>query len=269
VDRETVLVAVGGGVATDLAGFAAATCLRGLPLVLVPTTLVGQVDAAIGGKTALDLPDGKNLVGAFHWPVVTITDPRFLSTLPRREVRNGLAEMVKSALVGDPGLLEDLDAEAPGLRAGTPPGPGAVERAARVKWAVVERDPFERGERRTLNLGHTAGHAIEAASGFRVRHGEAVAAGLGVAARVAVRLAGFPVAEAAALSVRLARLGLPVDPPVPFEAASPFLARDKKARDGAIRMALPRAPGRMEPGDGSWTVPVDAALLAECWHAPG
>jgi len=265
-DRSTVVVAVGGGVTTDLAGFAAGTCLRGLPVILVPTTLVGQVDAALGGKTALDLPEGKNLVGAFHWPVAVVSDPRFLDTLPRRHVRNGLAEMVKAGLVGDPGLLAVLDRDAKRLAAGRPPDAETVHRAARVKWDILGQDPFEHGLRRVLNLGHTAGHAIEAASRFRVTHGEAVAAGLVVAARVAVHLTGFPRAEVESLRERLRRLGLPDGPQVTFDEARPFLARDKKARQGGIRMALPRVPGVMEPGDGDWTVHVDESLLLECWH---
>lgn len=268
VDRDTVVVAAGGGVTTDLAGFAAATALRGLRLVLVPTTLVGQVDAALGGKTGLDLGGGKNLVGAFHWPVATVCDPRFLATLPPREVRNGVAEMVKCALVGDAALLDDLDRDAPGLAAGRLPDPGTIRRAAAVKWAIVGRDPFEKGERRVLNLGHTAGHAIETASGFKVRHGEAVAAGLAIALRVASRLAGFDAREAEGLCGRLRRLGLPDAPQVPFEAARPFMNRDKKVLDGRVRMALPRAPGLMEPAGGAWVMAVDDALLAECWHGP-
>jgi len=264
--REAVVVAVGGGVTTDLAGFAAATALRGMRLVLVPTTLVGQVDASLGGKTAIDLPEGKNLVGTFHWPVLTIADPRFLETLPWREVRNGMAEVLKAAMVGDAGLLEGIDRDARGLSRGVPPEPGMVRRAAAVKWGIVGRDPFERGERRVLNLGHTAGHAIEAASGYRVRHGEAVAAGMVVACRVAARLAGFPVAEVDALLARLRALGLPDAPQVPFETARPFLSRDKKVQAGRVRFALPRRPGQMEPAGGEWVVPVDEALLAECWH---
>jgi 3-dehydroquinate synthase len=265
-ERTTVVVAVGGGVTTDLAGFAAGACLRGLPLINVPTTLVGQVDAALGGKTAVDLPEGKNLLGVFHWPVVVVSDPRFLDTLPRRHVRNGLAEMFKSALIGDAALLDVLDRDARRLSAGRPPDPETIRRAALVKWAILGVDPFERGSRHVLNLGHTAGHAIEAASGLRVTHGEAVAAGLAVAARVAVRLTGFPRTEAELLRERLRRLGLPDEPQVSFDAARPFLFRDKKVRQGRVRMALLRAPGVMEPGTGDWTVPVDEGLLLECWH---
>jgi 3-dehydroquinate synthetase len=265
-DRTSVVVAVGGGVTTDLAGFAAGTCLRGLRLINVPTTLVGQVDAALGGKTAVDLPEGKNLVGMFHWPVVVVSDPRFLDTLPRRHVRNGLAEMVKSALIADPDLLDVLDRDARRLAAGRPPAPDTVHRAALVKWGILGVDPFEQGPRHVLNLGHTAGHAIEAASGLRVTHGEAVAAGLAVAARVAVHLTGFARSEADLLRQRLRRLGLPDEPQVSFDAARPFLFRDKKVRKGRVRMALPRAPGVMEPGTGDWTVPVDEDLLLECWH---
>jgi shikimate kinase/3-dehydroquinate synthase len=176
VDRHGAVVALGGGCVTDTAGFAAATHLRGVDWVPVPTTLVGQVDAAIGGKTAIDLPDGKNLVGAFHWPAHVVVDPALLGTLPERELHEGMAEVVKTGLLAREPLWEL-------------PQPQLVRRCAAFKAAVCLRDPLDRGERHVLNLGHTFAHALEAAAGYEgVTHGRAV--GLGLLA--ALRLSGQP-----------------------------------------------------------------------------
>ena len=174
LDRTGTLVALGGGCVTDVAGFAAATYLRGIPWVAVPTTLVGQVDAAIGGKTAIDLPEGKNLVGAFNWPARTVIDPALLETLPERERREGLAEVVKTGLLAGEALWELPQQE-------------LVRRCAAFKAAVCLRDPYDRGERHVLNLGHTFAHALEAAAAYEdVTHGTAVALGL----RAVLRLSG-------------------------------------------------------------------------------
>jgi shikimate kinase/3-dehydroquinate synthase len=220
LDRDGTLVALGGGSTTDAAGFAAATYLRGVAWAAVPTTLVGQVDAAIGGKTALDLAAGKNLVGAFHWPVRAVIDPVLLVTLPQSERRNGLAEAVKTGLLAGEPLWELPEAE-------------LVRRCAAFKAAVCLRDPREEGERAQLNLGHTFAHALEAASGYALAHGDAVALGL----LAALRLSGLdtsPVDEM--LRPRPVR--------VDRERAWKALARDKKARDGQLRLVLLDAPGR-------------------------
>ncbi|HYY02487.1 MAG TPA: bifunctional shikimate kinase/3-dehydroquinate synthase [Gaiellaceae bacterium] len=175
IPRDALVVALGGGCVTDVAGFVAATYLRGVPWVAVPTTLVGQVDAAIGGKTAIDLPHGKNLVGAFHWPARTVIDPALLETLPDRERREGMAEVVKTGLLAGEALWELPQAE-------------QVERCAAFKAAVCLRDPLDRGERAMLNLGHTFAHALEAAAGYDgVTHGSAVALGLLAALRLSGR----------------------------------------------------------------------------------
>ena len=171
LDRGGTLVALGGGTTTDLAGFAAATYMRGIDWVAVPTSLVGQVDAAIGGKTAIDLPEAKNLVGAFHWPVRTVIDPALLATLPEEERLNGMAEVVKTGLLAGEPLWELADDE-------------LVRRTAAFKAALCLRDPHDRGPRHALNLGHTFGHALEAASGYAVPHGRAVALGLLAALRL-------------------------------------------------------------------------------------
>jgi shikimate kinase/3-dehydroquinate synthase len=173
--RDGTIVALGGGCTTDAAGFAAATYLRGIAWVSVPTSLVGQVDAGIGGKTAIDLPAGKNLVGAFHWPVRTVIDPALLATLPERERKEGMAEVVKTGLLGGDPLWELAEDE-------------LVRRCAAFKAAVCLRDPYERGERAILNLGHTFAHALEAAAGYEsVTHGQAVALGLTAALRLSGR----------------------------------------------------------------------------------
>ena len=228
IDRAGTIVALGGGTATDLAGFAAATYMRGVDWVAVPTTLVGQVDAAIGGKTAVDLPEAKNLVGAFHWPIRTIVDPALLATLPEEERLNGMAEVVKTGLLAGEPLWELPDAE-------------LVRRCAAYKSALCLRDPHDRGPRHALNLGHTFGHAIESASGYAIPHGRAVALGL----LAALRLSGRDTtAVEEVLSPERAR----VDRDRAWEA----LLRDKKGRlrivllgeGGAEERELPEADVR-------------------------
>ena len=220
LDRTGTIVALGGGCTIDAAGFAAAGYLRGVPWVPVPTTLVGQVDAAIGGKTALNLPAGKNLVGAFHWPALTVLDPGVLETLPADERRAGLAEVVKTGLLAGESLWEL-------------PEPEQVRRCAAFKAAVCLRDPHDRGERAILNLGHTFAHALEAAAGYEgLSHGHSVALGL----LAALRLSGL---DTRAVEETLAPRPARVDPDRAWEA----LRRDKKAEGGRIRLVLLDAPG--------------------------
>jgi shikimate kinase/3-dehydroquinate synthase len=228
LDRSGIVVALGGGTTTDLAGFAAATYMRGVDWVPVPTTLVGQVDAAVGGKTAIDLPEGKNLVGAFHWPARTIVDPAVLATLPESERLNGMAEVVKTGLLAGEPLWELADEE-------------LVRRSAAYKAALCLRDPHDLGPRHALNLGHTFGHALEAASGYELPHGRAVALGL----LAALRLSGR---DTAAVEEVLAPKPVTVDRERAWEA----LLRDKKGRlrivllgeDGPREQELPEADVR-------------------------
>jgi len=228
LDRGGTIVALGGGTTTDLAGFAAATYMRGIDWVAVPTSLVGQVDAAIGGKTAIDLPEAKNLVGAFHWPVRTVIDPALLGTLPEAERRNGLAEVVKTGLLACERLWELPDKE-------------LVRRCAAYKAALCLHDPYDRGPRHALNLGHTFAHALETASGYTVPHGHAVALGL----QAALRLSGR---DTAPVDEALAPQRVRVDRERAWEA----LLRDKKGRlrivllgdDGAREEELPEADVR-------------------------
>lgn len=229
IGRDGTLVALGGGCTTDLVGLAAATYMRGVDWVAVPTTLVGQVDAAIGGKTAIDLPGAKNVIGAFHWPARVVLDTGTLETLPDEERLNGLAEVVKT-----------------GLLAGEPfwelPEHDQVRRCAAFKGAICVQDPFDRGPRNQLNLGHTFGHALEAAAGYALPHGRAVALGL----LAALRLSGN---EAAAAVVRAVLAPEPVQ--VDRDVAWAALARDKKAVGGVPRLVLLEEAGRP-----SWGVEV-------------
>jgi 3-dehydroquinate synthase len=251
--RADPVVAVGGGATTDVAGFAAATWLRGVPLVNLPTTVLGMVDAAVGGKTGVDLPAGKNLVGAFHQPVAVVADLDTVAGLPAAEVRSGLAEVAKAGLVGDPALAEALARSAgPAVAADPDVLAPLVEGAVRVKAAVVGADEHEdAGEghvgRLALNYGHTLGHALERLAGYRgLRHGEAVALGMVFAARVAEALGLARPGLAAGHVELLAALGLPVggvrlDPDQVLAA----MATDKKQR-GGLRLVLLRRPGQPE-----------------------
>ena len=225
LDRDGTIVALGGGCTTDAAGFVAAGYLRGVRWVAVPTTLVGQVDAAIGGKTAVNLPEGKNLVGAFHWPELTVIDPALLGTLPPEERRAGMAEVVKTGLLAGEPLWELPDAE-------------LVRRCAAYKAAVCLRDPHERGERAVLNLGHTFAHALEAAGDYgQVSHGDAVALGL----LAALRLSDL---DTSVVEEVLSPQPVRVD----RDAAWAALARDKKGRAGKPRLVLLEAPGNPVTG---------------------
>ena len=236
LERSSTVLALGGGVVGDVAGFAAATFLRGLPLVHVPTTLLAMVDASIGGKTGVDLPGGKNLVGTFCQPRAVLCDPAVLATLPAVELRCGLAEAVKTALIANPALFALLEA-------GEPWPLGAIVRgAAGVKAAIVSADPTEQGLRATLNLGHTIGHALEQASHFRYRHGEAVSIGLVGATRLAVRLGLCASEVAGRVEALLRRCGLPIryaGVDVDQEQLLAALHVDKKRRGGRLRWILP------------------------------
>lgn len=235
-----VLGAFGGGAVGDVVGFAAATYRRGIPFLQMPTTLLAMVDAAVGGKTAINHAAGKNLIGAFHQPVAVLADLDRLRTLPGRELRAGLAEVVKHGLIGDPTLFAALERRPEDFLAWNGPGIAlAVERSVRLKAAVVRRDEREtRGVRECLNLGHTLGHAVETVHGHRgILHGEAVALGIAAALRVSERLLGF--AETERAEAALAALGLPIR--LRGESARALLAaarRDKKRRTGRIRMTL-------------------------------
>ncbi len=268
LDRRGVFVALGGGVIGDLAGFAAATYLRGVRLLQAPTTLLAMVDSSVGGKTGIDLPEGKNLVGAFHQPSAVVADLDLLRTLPPRERASGMAEVIKYGVIWDGALFEALENET------MPPadlsGAGwekIIARCCEIKAEVVQRDEQESGVRAILNFGHTLGHAIERLSGYEgLRHGEAVAIGMVFAARVSERIRGWPASDTARLMRLLHRAELPVAPPRrwPWEQVRAAMASDKKSRAGAPRFVLGERIGRVQPG-----AVVENALLEEVWNGLG
>ena len=247
--RDSRLLAFGGGSVGDLGGFVAGAFLRGIACAQLPTTLLAQVDAAIGGKTAIDLPEAKNSVGLFHQPDFVVAEPGWLATLPPRELRAGLVEAVKIAFALDAALFARIEASLPALLAGEPvPLAAVAAAAAALKVGVVEADPEEGGVRALLNFGHTVGHALEAAAGYRdLLHGEAVAWGMRFALRLAV-----PRGLAAADAARLDRV-LAAVVPAALPAAEPavllgLLGRDKKAREGGLGWVLPAAVGETRWG---------------------
>jgi 3-dehydroquinate synthase len=249
LDRCSPLVALGGGVVTDLAGFAGGTLLRGLPTVLLPTTLLGQVDAAIGGKTGVNHALGKNLIGVFHQPRLVLADVAVLATLPRRELVAGLAEVVKYGAIGDVALFRLIEERLDAVLALAPAVTvDLVASCARQKAAVVSADEREeRGERAVLNFGHTVGHAVEALTEYReLLHGEAVAIGMVAAARVSCSLGRCATADVARLTALLGRLGLPTEIPAGLAPGALALAMqtDKKSRDGRIRFVCMEEIGR-------------------------
>jgi 3-dehydroquinate synthase len=243
-ERRDVLAAVGGGSVGDLGGLAAALHLRGIELRMVPTTLLAMVDSSVGGKTAINLPEGKNLVGAF-WPASEVLiDPGTVATLPDAEWRSGLGEVLKVALGLDAALFEFCEREAASLLDRAPRTVArAVELALRAKIRLVEVDPFERGARRLLNLGHTLGHALEAWSGFSIPHGVAVARGLHHAVDLGERFGGLASTEATRARNLLRRFGFEATALPPRGALLGFLGRDKKVEGGLVHAVLPTAIG--------------------------
>lgn len=267
--RDTTIVALGGGMVGDLAGFVAATYMRGISLVHVPTTLLAMVDAAHGGKTGVDTSAGKNLVGAFHSPTAIFIDPEVLATLPLREFQSGLAEILKHGVVKDAQYFRDVVAELPDLL-GQSEASGdrltrLIVRSVEIKTEIVARDEREHGLRKILNFGHTLGHGVEAASGYSLLHGEAVAIGMCAEARAAecAGVAEAGTAEAIRRAVCLA--GLPTALPlgVSVERVMELARADKKKRSGALEFALPERIGRMAGGDSGWTLPLPDALVEE------
>lgn len=257
LDRQSAVVAVGGGALGDLAGFAAATYMRGIAAVLAPTTLLAQVDASIGGKTAVNLRAGKNLAGTFTQPRGVLIDPDALRTLSDRDFATGLAEVVKYGVIRDAALFCRLEASAEMIRRRHDAALLAwlVDRCVRIKAAVVTRDERESGPREILNYGHTIGHALERATGYRITHGEAVAVGMAAEARVAARMGLASPAFVARQDALIAALGLPVRWRLPSSPPSDVRDRfwsalrlDKKSRGGAARFVLPRALGRVQRG---------------------
>lgn len=257
LERGDAALALGGGVVSDLTGFAAATYLRGIRWAVMPTTLLAMVDAGLGGKTGADLPEGKNLVGAFHPPSLVLIDPEALATLPPDVFRSGLAEVVKHGVIADPGLFELCAGGWEALWRGD--REALVRRAVAVKVRTIEADPFEKGVRASLNLGHTIGHAVEQAMHFELDHGSAVAIGMVAEARLAEGLGLAESGLAAKIEAVLEGLGLPVRIPEGLDrmAMQEALMRDKKKIGGRVKFALPVRIGEVRVG-----VAVDSARVA-------
>ena len=245
LDRKSTVIALGGGVIGDIAGFAASTYMRGINWVCIPTTLLSMVDASLGGKTGFDLPEGKNLIGSFYPPRLVLADPQVLKTLPERELISGLAEVVKSGIIADPELF---DVCARGLDCVKNDLEQIVKHAMAVKITVIEEDPYEKGSRAALNLGHTVGHAVELVSRFQLRHGEAIAIGMVAEAKLAERLTVASQGLSDAISEVLSKLGLPTQIPaeLPREEILRAMRVDKKKNAKAIRFALPVEIGKVE-----------------------
>ena len=239
--RDTTLVALGGGVVGDLTGFAASTYLRGIGFIQIPTTLLAMVDSSVGGKTAIDLPAGKNLAGTFYQPWLVLCDPACLDSLPDEIFRDGCAEVIKYAVLGNAPFFEELNR--------TPPRTHLehiIETCVRMKRDIVAQDEFDRGQRQLLNLGHTFGHGIEACSGFAVSHGSAVAIGMAMIVRSAAQLGLCTAGTRDAVLALLRQYGLPVDCAYPVEQMLGTILHDKKASGGSINLIVPTAVGSCE-----------------------
>ena len=247
LERSSTVLALGGGVTGDLAGFASATYLRGVAWVAAPTSLLGMVDASLGGKTGADLPRGKNLVGVFHPPRLVLADTATLASLPEAEMRSGLAEVVKAGVIGDEVLFHRCAA---GWKTVMGDLEALVRRSMAVKVKLIQEDPYEKGRRAALNLGHTIGHALEAGSGYRLRHGEAVAIGMVAAARLSERLGIAQRGLADEIAAALQGLGLPVGAPpgMDWETIVQGMQVDKKRLSGALQFTLPECIGKVRVG---------------------
>jgi 3-dehydroquinate synthase len=245
LDRKSTVIALGGGVIGDMAGFAASTYMRGINWIAVPTTLLSMVDASLGGKTGFDLPEGKNLIGSFYPPKLVLADPGFLLTLPERELCSGMAEVVKHGIISDPELFGLCSGGLGWVQANLEE---IVKRAMAVKIKIIEEDPYEKGIRATLNLGHTVGHAVELASKFELRHGEAIATGIVAEAKYAERIGVAKRGLANEIADVLTKLKLPTSIPKEMSRAEIIRAMrvDKKKNAASIRFALPVEIGKVE-----------------------
>ena len=267
--RDSAVISLGGGVVGDLAGFVAATYMRGIPIIHVPTTLLAMIDASIGGKTGVDTQFGKNLVGAFHQPAGVLVDPQVLATLPLSELRTGFAEALKHGAIKDrlyfdsvvgaiPRVLYDAGQSGDSLA-------GLIVGSIEIKAGIVGSDELEGGIRKILNFGHTIGHAVEMLSGYSMAHGEAVSIGMTLEARLAERMGVAVEGTEREIREALHAAGLPVTLPQGMEADRilDVMRSDKKARAGMVKYALPRAIGEMAGADSGWTIGVDDAIVRE------
>jgi 3-dehydroquinate synthase len=264
LDRHGTIVALGGGVTGDLSGFAASTFMRGVDWVSVPTTLLAMVDSSLGGKTGFDLPQGKNLVGSFHDPRLVLADPLLLSSLPLREMSAGMAEVVKHGMIGDAELFHLAGLGWDFCRRHMTE---LIGRAMAVKINVIEKDPFERNIRASLNLGHTIGHAVETAFGYKLLHGEAVAIGLVAETSLAESLDIAEKGLTKILALTLTDLGLPVQIPdeIPRGAIIRALQVDKKKANGVVRFTLPIRIGEVKVGVEVRDLETVLELISKAW----
>ena len=270
--RDGAVLALGGGVTGDLAGFVAATFHRGIPCVQIPTTLLAMIDSSVGGKTGVDTPAGKNLVGAYHQPRVVFADVDTLATLPRNQMVAGMAEALKHGAIADRAYFDRLLETREKIFARDPETLRAlVARSVEIKAAVVAEDEREHGKRAVLNFGHTVGHAVEAAAGYAVLHGEAVAIGMALEADLGVRLSITDPNDAKLLRTALERFGLPTEPPdVPAARLLDLMQNDKKTRDQVIRASLIKRIGEPARGpNGEWTVALDQDSISSVLSASG
>jgi 3-dehydroquinate synthase len=262
--RDTVLIAFGGGVVGDMSGFIAATYTRGIPYIQIPTTVLSQADSSIGGKTGVDLRRAKNAAGAFKQPARVYVDISLLKTLPYREYVSGMAEHIKHGIIQDPSLFDFLEANRYRiLERDLEALLEMSKRSLQIKGRVVEIDPHEKGLRRILNLGHTAGHAIESASGYERLHGECVSTGIPIALRIARDTIGFPAEDVQRVTRLLNQYGLPVTTPnsISDDEIIRITLLDKKAKGGKARYCLPKAIGQMHEFNGEYATPVPEEIV--------
>jgi 3-dehydroquinate synthase len=264
IGRDAAVVALGGGVTGDLAGFVAATCLRGIPHVQVPTTLLAMLDSSVGGKVGVDTAAGKNQVGAFHPPAMVVADPLTLMSLPDREYRGGLSEAFKHGLIADRDYFDWIVAQGRDIRSKQPAAvTRLVTRSIEIKAGVVSQDEREAGRRSILNAGHTVAHAVETASGYRLHHGECVAIGLVIECRLGEMMGVTEPGTATMMARALERFGLPLRLPddIAPDAVVSAMVHDKKNREGAIHFALPARVGAMHVSPHGWTLPAAPELI--------
>jgi 3-dehydroquinate synthase len=268
--RDTCIVALGGGVVGDVAGFVAATYMRGVPVIHLPTSLLAMIDASIGGKTGVDTPAGKNLVGAFHQPAAVVVDPDVLSTLPAEHLRAGLAEAIKHGAIRDAAYFDSISSH---LRSPSSQQldlewlTDLVIRGIEIKASVVATDEREHGLRKTLNFGHTIGHAVEVLSNYRMLHGEAVAIGMAVEADIAERIGVADRETANAIRSVLRQAGLPTASGFPAKDVLNATRTDKKSRGGRVEYALPKRVGAMAGAESGWSVPVPDEVVQQALDA--
>lgn len=261
-DKDSIIIALGGGVVGDLAGFVASFYMRGINYIQIPTTLIGMIDSSIGGKTGVDIPEGKNLFGTFHQPKAVIIDIDLIEKLPEKEIKNGFAEIIKYGIVKDKKLFEDIEQNF-SKRNGEFYS-RIIEMSCRIKARIIEQDEKESELRKVLNYGHTVGHAIEASEDYKISHGEAAALGMIFEARISSRLGFLSKINLERQNKLIKALGLPTEYKGNPDDLIEIMKRDKKNRDGKIYFVLPTTIGGIKEENGKVAFPVDESLVREC-----